>query len=89
MFTSQSIRDRFQERPFTPVRVRTSSGESFDVHHPDLVIVGRGFLIIGTASKRDPALADAVARVSILHITSLEDLPPPPKQSSNGRKRKH
>jgi hypothetical protein len=40
MFTADHIYERMQDRPFKPLRIVTSSGESYDVYHPELVVVG-------------------------------------------------
>ncbi|MEX2172931.1 MAG: hypothetical protein WD872_01130 [Pirellulaceae bacterium] len=85
MFSADDIYQRIKGRPFVPIRVRTSDGQSFDVYHPDLVIVGRRFVMIGTASSESPAHAELITRVSVIHITSLEDLPVPIHPGGNGQ----
>ncbi len=77
MFSADDIQSRIKERPFKPVRIVTSAGQSFDVDHPDLVMVGRRDLIVGTASVEDPGQYERVTRVAIMHVTALEDLPTP------------
>jgi len=85
MLTADDIQQRVKDRPFVPIRIVTSSGESYDVHHPDLIMVGRGFLIIGTPSAENPTQSDRVARVSVLHVTAIQDLPvPAPPPGNNG-----
>ena len=61
--------------PFIPVRIIISSGQTFDVYHPDLVLVGRRDMIIGMASSENPAQYEQTTRVPIMHVTALEDLP--------------
>jgi hypothetical protein len=84
MFTANEIYDRVKQRPFTPIRIKTSGVESYDIHHPDLVLVGRRFLELGTASSEDPRYFDQISRISILHITAIEDLPVSRSVSGNG-----
>jgi len=86
MFTSQEVRERIRKQPFVPIRFVTSSGEHYDVHHPELVWVGRRDVHVGTASKEDPSVYEQAARLSLLHITAMEDLPVKGKRS-NGAKR--
>ena len=74
MFNAESIRARLREQPFVPVRIITSSGQAYDITHPDLVWVGRNALMIGTASNDKPAYFDATSRVAILHVTDMQDL---------------
>ena len=85
MFTANDIQARVRERPFAPFRIVTSSGEAFDIHHPDLTMVGRRSLTIGTASTQNPTQYETTSRVAILHVTALQDLPSPTSSSGNGQ----
>lgn len=86
MFTPEYIRARMRQQPFTPVRIVTSSGESYEVFYPDLVWVGGRDLQVGTPMPGAPAFYDMVARVAIMHITALQDLPTLiPPQTGNGQ----
>jgi hypothetical protein len=75
MFSSDDILTRLRQSPFVPVRIIISSGQTFDVLHPDLVLVGRRDMIIGMASKDNPARYEQTTRVPLMHVTALEDLP--------------
>lgn len=83
MFTFKEISARIKQRPFAPVRIVMSSGESYDVLHPDLVMVGQREVAIGIASSKNPEIFTSLARTSILHIAAMEDLPVK-KGKSNG-----
>jgi hypothetical protein len=84
MFTADDIQARLRERPFIPVRLVTSSGQSYDVTHPELVLVGRRTLIIGTASNENPTQFETASRVAILHVADLQDIPHPAPTDTNG-----
>jgi hypothetical protein len=75
MFNPDDIQARLRQSPFVPVRIIISSGQTFDIYHPDLVLVGHRDMIIGMASKKNPARYESTTRVPIMHITALEDLP--------------
>ena len=83
MFTADDIQARVRQRPFAPMRLVTTTGESYDIYHPDLIMVGRRSVIIGTASAENPSQFEQVTRVAILHVTELRDLPIP-AQSTGG-----
>ena len=74
-FTAGDILSRIRQQPFVPLRIVTSAGQPFDIYHPDLVLVGQRDLMVGNASQRNPEIYDGVIRLSIMHITALEDLP--------------
>lgn len=84
MFTATDIRERVSRTPFLPIRIITSAGDRYDVHHPDLIMVGRRDLTVGTASSKDPSIYERVSRISILHVAAIEDLPVPFPPGSNG-----
>lgn len=85
MFTANDILARVKRKPFVPVRIRTSDGEAYDVVHPDLIMVGRRALIVGTASVEDPATFELTAQLSILHVAAIEDLPIAIAHGGNGQ----
>ncbi len=85
MFTSDDIQARARVRPFVPFRIVTSSGHAYDVFHPDLIMVGRRDLMVGTASAENPSQHDVTSRVAFLHVTALQDLPASPVPGGNGQ----
>jgi len=54
MFNAEIIQSRLRQSPFVSMRIIISSGLTFDVYHPDLVLVGVREIMIGMASKRNP-----------------------------------
>ena len=75
IFTPDDVQARLRDRPFLPVRIVLTTGQSYDIYHPDLVLVGRRFLIVGTPSSENPSHADLVTRVALVHVSELRDLP--------------
>lgn len=87
MFTAEDIRDRVRKQPFVPLRITTSSGESFEVYHPEMMLVGRRDVQIGMPGPDDPTIYEQVTRVAILHITAIHDLSTRKRRDGNGRRR--
>ena len=77
IFTAEDVQSRLRVQPFVPVRIVTTTGQLYDVYHPDLVFVARRFLEVGTPDRDNPTVADAVTRVALVHVTELRDLPVP------------
>ena len=86
MFSADDIQSRVTDRPFVPLRIVTSGGQCYDVYHPDLIMIGRRSLIVGTASSENPRQYEQTSRVAIMHVTALEDLPLPTPPDGNGHK---
>ena len=70
--TLEAIRDWIQRRPFLPFRISTSSGEAYEIRHPELAFLTRAELVIGLG-ERDGVPA-RYRTVSLLHITAAEPL---------------
>jgi hypothetical protein len=89
MFSADEIDVRLHERPFRPLRIVMSSGHSFDIPHPELVLIGRRSLTVGVPSSANPRHYEQTSRIAIAHITALEDLPtsPPPPDDNGGSDR--
>jgi hypothetical protein len=82
MFRPEDIQARLREKPFRPLRIIASEGQRFDIHHPDLVLVGQRDLIIGFPSPGNPGIYDRQTRVALVHIVALEELPLQPTQTN-------
>ncbi len=78
MLTGSDIQAKLKERPFVPFRVIMSSGQHYDIYHPDLVLVGKRHLFVGTASEDNPTVFDRSSLLSALHVAAVEALPVEP-----------
>jgi len=62
-----------KRRPFEPVRIHLSDGSSYDVTHPDQVMVGRRSLHIGVRPDGEKPFQH-IEIVSNIHITRVRPL---------------
>jgi hypothetical protein len=72
----EDLLEVLRERPFRPFRMHLTDGRTIDIHHPELVLPGRGTAIIGIPApgEQDP-LYQTTMRLDLLHIFTLEPLP--------------
>jgi hypothetical protein len=84
MFSAEDILARLRNRPFIPIRIVTTTGESYDIPHPELALVTRRFVEVGIPESGNPAVADQITRVAMIHITELRELPVPAPPPTNG-----
>jgi hypothetical protein len=68
--------NRLRNRPFEPFRIVTSDGVTYDVRHPELVLVTLGSAVVGFPDSSDPGLVARYDIVSLRHIVRLEQLLP-------------
>jgi hypothetical protein len=73
--TPQQVFTYLKAEPFRPFRIHMASGKSFDVRHPELMRVGRNFLVIFTYVADSPELLDRWETISLMlieHISLLD-----------------
>jgi hypothetical protein len=71
----ETLLDYIRRRPFQPFRLHLTDGTTYEVRHPELVIVTRREAHVGVQQNgAHLPLADRVHIVSLLHITHLEPL---------------
>ncbi len=71
--TVQTFREMLARRPFQPVRLTVSSGQTFDIRHPEMALLTRTDILIGLDEDREGTPA-RFKIVSVLHVTSMEPL---------------
>ena len=84
IFTADDVQTRLRGQPFHPVRIVTTTGQVYDVYHPDLVLVARRFLDVGLPSSENPTQAEQITRIALVQIAELRDLPSVVVPPSNG-----
>jgi hypothetical protein len=77
MITSADVRERVTQQPFFPFRIVTSSGQAYNVRHPEFVLIGKRTIVVGQPIHDDDAEWDLAQLVSVLHITALEPISVP------------
>ncbi|HEX5446119.1 MAG TPA: hypothetical protein VFW87_19990 [Pirellulales bacterium] len=70
--TVEILKEAMSRRPFEPFRVRMSSGDVFEVRHPEAAWLIRGGLYIGLPSDKD--LPERAVYCALLHIAAVETL---------------
>lgn len=71
--TVQTFREMLSRRPFQPVRITLSSGQQFEVRHPEVALLTRTSLLIGVDVAED-GVPSEFKIISLLHVTSVEPL---------------
>jgi hypothetical protein len=67
----QQILSYVNARPFRPFRIFMNSGRTYDIRHPEMVRVGRDFLILFTFVADSPEVVDHWETISLLLIESI------------------
>jgi hypothetical protein len=73
--TLQTFRDLLRARPFVPFRLVMSSGESYDVRHPEMAMLTRTHILVGIDETRH-GVPSRFKIWSLLHVTAVEPIAP-------------
>ena len=65
------IRAHLRKQPFRPIRIYVSDGSSYDVRHPELMLVTRTEVIIALDPGND-AVPERSVYCDPMHITRIE-----------------
>lgn len=74
--TLQTYRELLNARPFRPFRITLSSGQSYEIRHPEMAWLTRTDLLVGVDITEDGVPAE-FRICSLLHITTIEPLNTP------------
>ncbi len=81
--TQEELQRTARHQPFEPFRILLTTGATYDIRHPDLIMVGQRSATLGLTHKPNKTVYDYTIKVDLLHIVGIEELPALPS-SSNG-----
>jgi hypothetical protein len=82
--TVQTFRDLLTKQPFKPFRLVMSSGQTYEVRHPEMALLTRSDMLVGIGEIDEGVPADFKI-CSLLHVTAVEPVGAPgPKEQGNG-----
>ena len=83
MMTFGKIGEYVQAEPFRPFRIKMASGQTYEIRHPEMILVGRNSVRVygshGTADESPPQWHD----VSMMLMETLEPLVVPSAATGN------
>jgi len=68
-----TFRELLARRPFQPVKIVMSSGQSYEIRHPEMAMLTRTSLLVGVDVSPDGVPAEFKV-LSLLHMTAVEPL---------------
>ena len=74
--TVQTFRELLTRRPFQPFRLVMSSGQTYEVRHPEMAYLTRTDILVGVDPSEDWVPA-SFKICSLLHVTAVEPLGQP------------
>jgi hypothetical protein len=71
----QVFRELMTQRPFQPFQLVMSSGQTYDVRHPEMALLTRSDMLVGIDETNEGVPAHFKI-CSLLHVTPVEPLSP-------------
>jgi hypothetical protein len=71
--TVQTFRELLAQRPFKPFRLVMSSGQSYEVGHPEMAMLTKSDLLVGTGDT-DEGVPAEFKICSLLHVSAIEPI---------------
>jgi hypothetical protein len=75
---AEDIRRWQVRQPFQPFRLSLTDGRTFDVRHPELILVSKRYVAVGLPDdpQGEPSVPERIAEIDVFHIISCEPLTP-------------
>lgn len=74
MLTPPQVLSYVKAQPFRPFRLHMASGQSFDIRHPEMVKVGKSFLLVFSFATGETEVVEQWDTVSLMLIESVSHL---------------
>ena len=71
MMPALEIRGYLKADPFRPFQIRTVSGRTYDIRHPEMLWVGGATIIVFTYVSDNPEFYDRWETVSLMMLESI------------------
>ena len=75
MMTTRNVVDYLAAEPFRPFRIKMASGQTFDIRHPEMILVGRSSVRVHTVTVDETN--EKWHDVSLMLMETLEPLDVP------------
>jgi hypothetical protein len=69
--SASAIKERLSRRPFEPFRVVLSSGDAYEVRHPEMALLLRNGIYVAIPDSQ-PGPPEQAVWCSLLHVASIE-----------------
>ncbi len=74
MIPPRVIMDHVLAEPFRPLRINMASGRTFEVRHPEFVMLGRNTLTVYAPPEGDPDGPQRWEEISLMIVESIAPL---------------
>lgn len=80
---AQDLDRLLAQRPFVPVRLYMTDGTSYDIGHPEAVIISRSSAAVGTGKRLGLRAFDQMTHLNLIQIVRVVEV-----KNGHGRRRR-
>ncbi len=80
----EEIQKRLRRSPFEPFRLYLTDGASYDIRHPEMLMVGKRSLVLGLSNDPETTFYDRSIDIDILHVVRTEQIIATGPKPTNG-----
>lgn len=74
MMTLRKLVEYVSAEPFLPFRIKMASGQTYEIRHPEMILIGRSSVRVYTSTNADPDRPPNWHDVSMMLMETLEPL---------------
>lgn len=74
--TFHKLGEYVEAEPFRPFRIKMASGPTYEIRHPEMILVGRSSARVYTSTEGDPGNGPRWHDVSLMLMEALEPINP-------------
>jgi hypothetical protein len=71
---AEEVRATLKQQPFEVFRLVMTDGASYEIRHPDLLLVGRRTLVVGLVGDAAQEYFERSVKVDLAHVVHLEPI---------------
>jgi hypothetical protein len=71
----EELMELLRARPFVPLRLHITGGHTYDIRHPDQVLVTRSRAVIEVGADPASGVLERTEYMALVHVVRIEKLP--------------
>jgi hypothetical protein len=74
---AEELAQLIRRKPFQPLRLHLTSGQTYDIRHPEFIIIQRQSAEVGVDPDPNTGVVDRVEYISLLHVVRAHNIDSP------------
>jgi hypothetical protein len=71
---AEELAQLIRRKPFQPVRLHLTTGQTCDIRHPEFIIIQRQSAEVGLDPDPNTGVVDRVEYISLLHVVRVHNI---------------